>query len=276
MQNKIILSECEKNEINTLREILQSHIREYGCFKSFCKTAKNALLIAHSLLNNDYATFKKFKLIYTTHTAEKMRGIMSLSTYKKTSQICQYLSSCGGICAKCYADKSLTFYRASLIPVLIYNTLLLKYIEIDNAQINYINEKYFRFESFSDLQGAQHFYNLIKICKKNKETIFTLWTKAGANQLYKFMQKTNIKKLPINFNIVNSEFYINECKYTADDLVKMQSILNTKNALKNFIVYDNDEKRAASGFYQCKNKCVNCLKCYKRAKKPVFIAEKLH
>ena len=276
MQNKIILNDDEIKEIEKLREILQNHIKEYGRFKSFCKTAKDALLMSHALLNNDYATFKKFKLIYTNHTAEKMRGIMSLSTFKKTSQICQYLSMCGGVCKKCYAEKSITFYKASLIPTLIYNTLLLKYVDIDNAQINYINDKYFRFEAFSDLQGAQHFYNLIKICKKNKETIFTLWTKAGALTLNKFMQEKNIIKLPNNLNIVNSEFYLNQCKYNADDLVKMQSILNTKNALKNFIVYDDETKRAASGFYQCKNKCVNCLKCYKKTKTPVFIAEKLH
>ena len=139
----------------------------------------------------------------------------------------------------------------------------------------YINDKFFRFESFSDLQGAKHFKNLIAVCKKNKSTIFTLWTKAGS-LIYKYMQAENIKKLPNNLNIVLSEFYINKTKYTADDLQQLQKIFNTKNALKVFTVYDDESKRAASGQYLCKNKCINCLKCYKKTTKNIFIAEKLH
>ena len=142
MKKQICLNDDDRKEIENLRDVLQKHINEYGHFKSFCTTAKNARLIAYALLNNDYTTFKRFKLIYTQHTAEKMRGIMSLSTYKKTSAICQYLSLCGGICKKCYAERSISLYKTSLLPTLIYNTLLLKYIEIDNEQINFINEKY--------------------------------------------------------------------------------------------------------------------------------------
>ena len=95
MKKNIILKEAEREEIEKLRNELKQHIKNYGRFKSFSTTAKNALLIAYALLNNDFAIFKRFKLIYTNHTAEKMRGIMSLSTYKKTSAICQYLSLAG-------------------------------------------------------------------------------------------------------------------------------------------------------------------------------------
>ena len=51
---------------------------------------------------------------------------------------------------------------------------------------------------------------------------------------------------------------------------------NYKNALKCFIVYDNENARAASGFYQCKNNCIDCLKCYKKSKNIIYIAEKIH
>lgn len=211
-----------------------------------------------------------------------MRGIDSLSTYKKTSSICAFLSQHDGICKKCYADKSLKLYRAALAPVLIYNTLLLKYIDIDASQIPYINSKYFRFESFSDLQSSKHFKNLLQVCKKNKNCLFTLWTKAGYT-LRKMMDEEKIDKLPANLNIVISEYYINK-KTDEEYLNGLQSVLypsqaikkNYSNCLKCFIVYDDENIRKNSGLYLCKNKCIDCLKCYKKSKKIIYIAEKIH
>lgn len=275
MQNTINLSDGDRNEIKTLIAELTQHKTIYKDFKNFVKTSDDALKIAAALLDGDYKTFKTFKLKYSNHAAEKMKGIQSLSTYKKTSSICKYLSSCGGICAKCYAEKSIKLYKSTLTPVLIYNTLLLKYVDIDAAQIPYINDRFFRFESFSDLQGSKHFKNLLTICKKNKNTIFTLWTKAG-KQLYKYMDAEKIYKLPNNLNIVISEFYINETKYNDDVLNSMQLTFKTKNALKVFTVFDDEKKRAASNQFLCKNKCINCLKCYKKSKKIIYIAEKIH
>lgn len=274
---KIILADDEKQEIQSLKKQLQDHKKIYADFKSFVKTCDDGIKIADALLNDDFKTFKRYPLKYSQHTAEKMRGIESLSTYKKTSNICKFLSAhthSGGICEKCYAEKSIKLYKSSLTPALIYNTLLLKYIDIDPQQIPYTNSKYFRFESFSDLQSSKHFKNLIVICKKNHDCIFTLWTKAGYT-LEKYMETENIKKLPSNFNIVVSEFYINK-KTDAEYLRGLQSVLNTKNALKAFSVFDNEEARAASNMYLCKNKCVTCLKCYKKSKNIIYIAEKLH
>ena len=211
-----------------------------------------------------------------------MRGIDSLSTYKKTSNICRFMQIHGGICAKCYADKSIKLYNAALTPVLIYNTLLLKYIDIDPQQIPYINNKYFRFESFSDLQSAKHLKNLLQVCKKNKNTIFTLWSKAGLT-LLNMMKSENINKLPSNLNIIYSEFNINK-KTDLEYLQNMQKCLypqqaikeNYSNAIKCFIVFDDENKRKESAMHLCKKSCINCLKCYKKSKNILYIAEQLH
>lgn len=282
MKKNICLDDWAKLEISNLIEELNQHKKEYADFKSFVKTCDDALKVAYSLLNNDFDEFKKHQLKFTTHTADKMNGIGSLSTYKKTSNICKFLSQHNGICSKCYAEKSLKLYRATLRPSLIYNTLLLKYIDIDLQQIPYINSKYFRFEAFSDLQSSKHFANLLQICKKNKSVLFTLWTKAGYT-LDDMMKKEKIKKLPVNLNIVISEFYIN--KKTDEEYIKsLQTVLyptqaitgNYSNALKVFTVFDDEEKRKQSNMYLCKNRCIDCLKCYKKSKKIIYIAEKLH
>ena len=281
-KTNIVLQECEKQEIEKLRIILVNHKKDYAAFKSFVKTCDDALNIADSLLNNDYKTFVRYSLKYSQHSAEKMKGIESLSTYKKTSNICSFLSQHDGICKKCYAEKSLKLYKSSLTPALIYNTLLLKYIDLDPAQIPYTNNKYFRFEAFSDLQSAKHLKNLMQVCKKNKNTIFTLWTKAGY-KLINMMNDENIKKLPSNFNIVISEFYINK-KTDQEYLKNLQTCLYSSQAIKNkytnalkcFCVFDNEKARQESKMFLCKNKCINCLKCYKKTKDILYIAEKLH
>ena len=283
MKNKkILLDDSQKNEIKKLCEILQQHKQKYNLFASFTKVCDDALSVAESLLNNDYKNFMRYSLKYSKHTAEKMRGINSLSTYKKVSEICVFLSQHNGICKKCYAEKSLKLYNATLTPVLIYNTLLLKYVDIDNAQIPYINDKYFRFESFSDLQSAKHFKNLLAICKKNKNTLFTLWTKAGY-KLTDFIKNEKINKIPSNLNIILSEFYINK-KTDMEYLRQLQTCLYPTQAIKNkytnalkcFVVFDDEQKRKESQMYLCKNKCLNCLKCYKKSKDIIYIAEKIH
>lgn len=282
IKNKELLTPAQAEEVRSLIKELEQHKSEYKQFKSFIATCDEALTVADALLSGNKKELKKHQLKYTNHTAQKMRGIQSLSTYKRTSDVCRYLSACGGICAKCYADKSIALYKAALLPTLIYNTLLLKYCDIDAACIPYINNKFFRFEAFSDLQGAKHFKNLLAICKKNKNTLFTLWSKCGY-KLTQFMRDEKIKKLPANLNIIHSEFYIN--KKTDEEYIKnMMTCLypaqavrgNYSNYLKVFIVYDDEEKRNNSGAYLCKNSCLNCLKCYKKSKKIIYIAERLH
>ena len=121
---QICLQQKQIDEIIMLKKELLQHKKEYAMFKSFVKVCNDALIVADALLQNDFNTFKKYSLKYSKHTAEKMTGINSLSTYKKTSDICQFLSLHNGICSKCYAEKSLSLYKATLTPALIYNTLL--------------------------------------------------------------------------------------------------------------------------------------------------------
>lgn len=273
--SKFYLDESQRIEILKMRFDLEKNYKNFKNFKSFKQAYDEAFQLCDAMLKNDYNYFKKCCLKYTTHKAKKMQGILSLSTYKKTCAICNYLSQHdGAICKKCYAEKSLNLYAGSLLPCMIYNTLLLKYFDLETDQIPYINAKYFRLESFSDLQSAKHLKNLIKVCKKNKHVLFTLWSKAGYT-LVKMMHDENIKKLPSNLNIVVSSIYINK-SFDMDYLNGLQSVLNTSNKLKCFTVYDDESKQNASGQYICKNACATCLKCYKKSKNIIYIAEKIH
>ena len=97
------------------------------------------------------------------------------------------------------------------------------------------------------------------------------------------MKSESIQKLPSNLNIVISEFYINK-KTDLQYLESLQTCLypgqavtgKYTNALKSFSVFDDEKIRNNSNMYLCKNKCIDCLKCYRKTKNIIYIAEKLH
>lgn len=222
---------------------------------------KDALDVAYDLLENKNTS--KYQLKITTHSG-KMQNIRSLSTYKLVCDTCMSLKdNKKAICNKCYADKQLAMYK-QLAPCLIYNTLLLKYTKLSTRQLPIINDLYFRFEAFSDLQNAQHLENLYKIAKYNKNCHFALWTK-------------NIKlikqfKTPANVNIIISNYFINACIFDEYTAAQIKATTGAKN-IKVFTVYD--KKHITSVSQNCAKKCITCLKCYKKHDVTMFINELL-
>lgn len=223
---------------------------------------KDALRLAYDLLEGKKTD--NYLLKITTHQG-KMQGINSLSTYKKVCDTCNALKdNKNAICHKCYADKTLSMYK-QLSPVLIYNTLLLKYTALKNRQLPVINASYFRFEAFSDLQNAQHLKNLYKIARYNPQCRFALWTKN-----YKLVMT---EKTPRNINLILSSPFINMRLWSFNTLYDaIKKSTGAKN-IKLFTVYD--KKRIKDAGQNCEQKCINCLKCYKANDKNIFINEKL-
>lgn len=218
-----------------------------------------ALKLASDIINNK--STKNYLLKITKHGG-KMSGIRSLSTYKLVCNTClQFKDNKKTICNKCYADRQLKLYK-QLAPCLIYNTLLLKYTKLSARQLPFINELYFRFESFSDLQNAQHLENLYKIARYNKKTRFALWTKN-----YKLIKSM---KTPQNVNIILSSVLLNACVLDEYNAAKMKTATGAKN-IKIFTVYD--KKHITTVKQNCAKKCITCLKCYKAHDNTLFINE---
>lgn len=248
-------------EIQKLVTELQT-IKTNNLYNSVCVTAcDDALKVADALLNNKPT--KNYLLKITKHGG-KMQGINSLSTYKLVCDTCLSLKdNKKTICSHCYADKQLTIYK-QLAPCLIYNTLLLKYTKLHARQLPIINDLYFRFESFSDLQNIQHLQNLYRIAKYNSNTQFALWSK-------------NIKllsqiKAPKNVNIIISNYFLNSCIFDEYTTSKLKAATGAKH-VKIFTVYD--KKHIASVSQNCQKKCLSCLKCYKKHDVTMFINELL-
>lgn len=206
--------------------------------------------------------------INVTKHSGKMEGIRSISTYKGFNETCKRLSSNkDSICSKCYVDKTIKRYDTqdgnSLTKALIDNhyilmNRLLKKEEI--IRLNLFNDKYFRFESFGDLNNMIQLENYINIAKHYKTTQFALFTK-HYNLIVKWFKSG--KKMPKNINIVLSEIYLNNplCEYVVN-LVKSYH----KNTIS-FVVYDKKTADSQGVKINCQKKCKNCLNCYKPGKK---------
>ena len=116
------------------------------------------------------------KAMCTSHTG-KMNGMWSLSTSPLVNQHCLNKSKCDGLVRKHCFSINMQKMRKELKEKLIRNTELLTKIVIPVADMPTLNIKYFRFESFGDLNNEIQVQNYFNLCRKNKETTFALWTK---------------------------------------------------------------------------------------------------
>mgnify|MGYP003305269674 CR=1 FL=1 len=127
------------------------------------------------------------------------------------------------------------------------------------------SEKYFRFESFGDINNAIQLQNYINIAKHNPNTLFALWTKQYILAYDYF--KTN--DVPDNFTLILSSLFINK-KLTI--ISKFKQLTHSDGTykfrpgqLKVFTVYDKEyiAQNPKSVNINCGSKsCMGCLQCY--------------
>ena len=114
---------------------------------------------------------------FTTKHTGKMSGMQSLSTSCLCNKYCMERSkNKNTICSHCYAQRQMKMYK-NLDLCLQKNTKILNEKVLEDNDIPLINAAYFRFESFGDLNSWIQAANYFKICYKNQDVNFALWTK---------------------------------------------------------------------------------------------------
>lgn len=190
-------------------------------------------------------------LHFTTKHAGKMAGMASISTAVTANERCAKNAQIpGSICQKCFANSQIRRWPSMEKP-LVENQRILTGSVLPMEKLPTINNLYFRFESFGDLNNDIQVINYFRICYKNPRVKFALWTK---NPDYIAAAIAAGYEKPANLNIVLSSLFINKERKNVLPFVD-----------KVFTVYDPDyiEKNSVSINCGAKN-CFTCGLCYEK------------
>lgn len=190
-------------------------------------------------------------LHYTVNHNGKMEGMQSISTSVTTNDRCKKNAAIkGSICEKCFASKQVKVFPTMEKPLQRNQEILTSRI-LEDHEIPVIYNKYFRFESFGDLNNDIQVINYFKHCYKNPDVKFALWTK-NPDYIAKAIKQGYEK--PDNLNIVLSSLFINVQRKTRYDFVD-----------KVFTVYDKNHIEENEININCgARNCFKCGLCYEK------------
>lgn len=190
-------------------------------------------------------------LHFTTKHTGKMEGMASISTSVTTNERCAKNAQIkGSICEKCFAAKQMRVFPSMEKPMVENQRILTSEI-LPMEKLPMINNIYFRFESFGDLNNATQAKNYFNICYKNPKVKFALWTK---NPDYIAEAIRDGYEKPGNLNIVLSSLFINKERKNPFPFVD-----------KVFTVYDADYIESENIEINCGAKnCFTCGLCYEK------------
>lgn len=190
-------------------------------------------------------------LHFTTKHSGKMSGMVSISTSVTTNERCKKNASIkGSICEKCFASKQMRVFPTMEKPM-VENQRILTSSVLPMELLPTINNLYFRFEAFGDLNNDIQVMNYFNLCYKNPKTKFALWTK---NPDYIESAIKQGYKKPENLNIVLSSLFINQERKSKYDFVD-----------KIFTVYDPHYIEKNNISINCGSRnCFDCGLCYEK------------
>jgi len=190
----------------------------------------------------------------------KLAGMYSLSTSPLENTFCKQRHAVAGlVCSGCFS-YALNDKRDGLRNKLIdnYNIFTSEIIPFEN--IPYINDTYFRIESFGDLQNVTQAINYLNLIIKNNRpadpVYFGWWTK---NPVFiaKALKQLGIEK-PDNVQIIFSAPCLNR-PVNIEVIKKVFPFID-----KVFTVYTKKYAKDNNITINCGGRhCLSCLNCYK-------------
>lgn len=216
-------------------------------------------------MKEKYTIIKPCKLLSVSQgLTGKMAGMPAITSSMLCNEYCERLRSIPDtVCEKCYTLKYLQS-RPSVDKCYRKNTELLTKSIIPIHQLPFINAAMCRLESFGDIVNAMHLQNYVNLIKKNSHCMFSLFTK---NYTVVF-QYFKVHKQPKNLSIVISSLLLNQ----PFDVTNL-AYANLTN-VKIFTVYTKAYTENSGVAINCgKNRCIDCQRCYKPNKTPIYISE---
>lgn len=192
----------------------------------------------------------------TIHSKDtKMENIQSIGTSAKDNPICQKRRKvCGGICAKCYAERMLNV-RTNLEEHLENNMKELTdhLLTEEEAKAVIISSVIARIESFGDVCKVIQARNYLRIIKAHPEIQFGIWSKNDGIWYVAFKAEGK----PKNCTYVHSSMNINEIDVIAPFMKQYVDHVFTTWDAKHYAQF-------VGGPTDCAGiRCFTCRKCYK-------------
>ena len=190
-------------------------------------------------------------LHFTVNHSGKMSGMVSISTSVTTNDRCQKNAAIkGSICEQCFAAKQMKVFPRMEKPM-VENQRILTESVLPADMLPILNNLYFRFEAFGDLNNATQAINYFNLCYKNPRVKFALWTK---NPDYIAEAIAAGYEKPANLNIVLSSLFINQERKNIFPFVD-----------KVFTVYDPNFIEENNVSINCgARSCLDCGLCYEK------------
>lgn len=217
------------------------------------------------IMKEKYSILKPCKLLSVSQgLTGKMASMPAITSSMLCNTYCEKLRAIPGtVCEKCYTLKYLQS-RPSVDKCYRENTELLTKSVIPIPQLPFINAAMCRLESFGDIINATHLQNYINLIKKNSHCMFCLFTK-NYTVVFNYFKA---HKQPRNLSLVISSLLLNQ---PFD--VNFLDDIPLKN-VKIFTVYTKAYAKGNDVIINCgKNRCINCQRCYKPNKTPIYVSE---
>lgn len=182
----------------------------------------------------------------------KLAGIPAINTNTLTNPFCLKMHTSkrkDSICSQCYSFSMLETFRANCAPAWQKNSDILSHSVIDDHLLPDINAHSFRFDGHGELINLTHYYNLVRIARKNAGCAFTLWTKRKdlINQAEKSVDPNSTR--PPNLILIYSNPWVDSIMYNPPRYFD-KVFNNTSEKTKE----DNCSGR----------RCSSCLQCYRK------------
>lgn len=181
----------------------------------------------------------------------KMTGIPSISTSCLVNPICQARMKDGdSICAHCFAQATLTRYKAAGVAMESnYHLLSESVLPVDLLPV-FANVAIVRIESFGDVGTIEQAINYANICKVNPSVTFAWWSK----NMSIIRKAFDIVGKPDNAIMVESSEKLNHVKAPSNGYVD-----------KVFTVYDDATIESKKININCGARCcATCRRCYSK------------
>ena len=185
----------------------------------------------------------------TNHTENsKMHLMQSISTSPLMNKRCLSRSkNCKSICSSCYSFTMNKMYKG--LRLNLQNNTNILTTRIITPEL--LNNAFFRFEAFGDLNNEMQLHNYVLICNANKHVNFALWSKNYDIIKAYFADNKKPRNLQINFSSPMVNKVLDLDQFPLADRI--------------FTVFTKDYAFNNDIRINCgKKQCIKCQICYKK------------